>query len=141
MVDDLLFNLLSATGGFGDGGFGDSVYGGGGSTSVASLTGGRIYPVILPSEVILPAIHYLFVGGSSDPTFTTSGTQKYRVEINCWASTWGAAKALRAAVIHTLNGYQDGNTTIQFLMNRDFYDHELLQFRAIAEFYILSTGI
>lgn len=109
------------------------------ASGVTALVGSRIYPVILPTDVTLPAIDYTFVGGSSHPTLTTTGTQKYRLEVNCWGKTYSDAVTLRAAVISALNGYLDGNMSIQLLMPQDFFDHELLQFRAMVEFYIYAT--
>lgn|GEM_PF-6480671 len=109
------------------------------SSAVTAITGPRIYPLVLPNDVTLPAIHYSFVGGSASPTLTTTGTQKYRVEVNCWGATYSDAVMLRAAVIKALNGYLDGTMSIQFLMPRDLFDHELLQYRAAAEFYIHFT--
>jgi hypothetical protein len=110
------------------------------SAAVTAFTGTRIYPLVLPDDATLPAIHYAVIGGSASPTYTSVGSQKFRIELNCWASTYADAVRLRAAVITTLSGYYDGTTSIQFLSPQDLFDHELLQFRAIAEFYAYTAN-
>lgn len=107
--------------------------------AVTDLCGSRIYPVVLPTGPTLPAIHYLFVGGSSQATQDTRGTQRYRVEVNSWGTTYGDAVTLRAAVVNSLDQYNQNGLFIRFLQNTDFFDHDLLQYRAMAEFYVHSN--
>lgn len=109
------------------------------SPAITSLATGGIYPAKLPTEATLPAIHYLLVGGSSKGTQDTYGSQKYRVEMNCWGNSYEDAVTLRHAVIATLSQYTADGMFIQFLSPLDDFDHELLEFRAIAEFYIFSN--
>jgi hypothetical protein len=106
---------------------------------IQEICGSRIYPLVLPDAVVLPAIHYAFVGGSSTSTFDTRGSQKYRVEVNCWGETYGDAVTLRAAVAAALDGYNNGRIKINFLQPTDFFAHELLQYRACAEFYLYTN--
>jgi hypothetical protein len=108
--------------------------------AITALAGSRIYPLVIPEDSTLPAIDYGIIGGSSTPTFTTPGTSRYRVEINCWGHTYGDAVTLRGAVITNLSGYLDVNMSIQLIQPQDFFDHELLQYRAMAEFYIYFTA-
>jgi hypothetical protein len=108
------------------------------STAITAITP-RIYPLVLPNEAVLPAVEYLFVGASSKPTFSTRGITTYRVEINCWGNSYADAVALRDAVKNTLSGYTDGVTTIQFLSQMDLFDEQLLQYRAVCEFYLISS--
>jgi hypothetical protein len=106
---------------------------------VTAICDSRIYPVRLPTEAIMPAIHYAFVGGSSKPTFDTPGIQKYRVEVNCWGTQYLDAIALRHAVIAALNRFSANGVLIQFIQSVDFDDHETLQSRALAEFYVWAN--
>jgi hypothetical protein len=110
------------------------------SAAVTAFTGARIYPLVLPNDVTLPAIHYSVIGGSASPTFTSAGSQKLRIEVNCWGGTYGDAVNRRTAVIATLNRYADGLTNILYLSSQDLFDDELLQYRAIAEFYATTTS-
>jgi len=98
-----------------------------------------IYPLVLPTEPCLPAIVYSFIGATSNPTFDTSGFTRYRVQVDCFATTYLQAITLRAAVVDALNGYSDGNMSIEKLHPIDFYDHELKQYRALIEFYVSSV--
>ena len=116
------------------------------STAVTALTGYRIYPLVVPeidSDIPLssqlPAIDYAIIGGSAYATLTTTGWQKYRVEVNCWGSTYSTAVTLRDAVIANLNGYLDTQMSIQLIQPQDFFDHDLLQYRAMVEFYVYFT--
>lgn len=110
------------------------------AAAISSLVGTRVYPVVLPTDPTLPALVYLFVGGMGQPSFSTRGMQKARVEINCWGSSYSSAATLREAVIQTLAGYSDGNFDSMYIQSTDFFDHDLLQFRAMAEFYIFYAA-
>ena len=121
MIEQLLYSLLSST------------------SSITAITGQRIYPLVLPTDPTLPAIEYSFIAGTSSPTLTTKGYKRYRVEINCWGKTYSDAVALRSAVKDALDGYSDGNMSILLISPRDFFDNALLQYRAMAEFYILTN--
>lgn len=106
--------------------------------SITSLlaTPTSIYPVTLPTDAALPAIEYKVVGGSGKPSFNTRGIFRARMEVNCWGDTYDDAVTLRTAVIQALDGYADGTLSILFLQPQDFFDHDLLQYRALAEFYV-----
>jgi hypothetical protein len=110
-----------------------------GSASITALAKGGIYPGKLPKDATFPAIHYLFVGGSSQPTQDTFGTQRYRVEVNAWGDSYYDAITLRHAIIAALSLYSQNGVFISFIQPTDFFDHELLEFRAMAEFYINSN--
>jgi hypothetical protein len=109
-----------------------------GASAIRAICGSRIYPLVLPNDSTLPAIDYKFVGGSSTPTFDSMGAQRYRIEVNCWGNTYSDAVALRLAVIQALSGYTSGTMSVSYLMPQDFFDNQLLSFRALAEFYILD---
>lgn len=121
MIESTLFSLLST------------------SPSITAICNTRIYPVVLPTEVTLPAIHYLIVGGAVKPTNDTHGTIRVRVEVSCWGNTYGDAVNLRDAVVQSLDSYSGEGINIQYLMPQDLFDHELMQFRAICEFYVFAS--
>jgi hypothetical protein len=106
------------------------------SETISAICAGRIYPLLLPTDPTLPALDYKFVGGSNTPTMDSMGVQRYRIEVNCWGSTYNDAISLRYAVVKALSGYTSGNTSIQYLMPQDFFADDLLQYRAVAEFYL-----
>lgn len=111
------------------------------SASVISLCGSRIYPLVLPTTVELPAIHYAFIAGNSKTTQDTFGSQRYLVEVNCWGERYKDAVDLRYAVVTALSQYNQGGTMIQYMQSTDFYDEELLTYRAMAEFYIFHNFV
>jgi hypothetical protein len=66
----------------------------------------------------------------------TRGTQRSRIQLDCWGDTYGDAVNLRAAVIQTFAGYKDANFSAQILSTSDDFEHDLLQYRAIVEVYL-----
>jgi hypothetical protein len=108
------------------------------SASITAICGNRIYPVRLATDATMPAIHYMFVAGTSKPTFDGRGSQKYRVEVSCWGDSYNDAVTLRAAVVSALDQYVAPNLYIQFLMNTDLDDHQTLQSRCLCEFYLFA---
>jgi hypothetical protein len=93
-----------------------------------------LYPMLLPEGTSLGTT-WRVVGGSSDPTFTTSGPQRLRIEFDCYATSYAAADALRS-VIRTIS---DGT----FLQNCIFiqpidhpYDYQPRLYRLGAEYYL-----
>ncbi len=109
------------------------------ASAVTAICDSRIYPLTLPTDCTLPAIDYKFVGGSNVPTFDSMGAQRYRVEVNCWGDTYAGAVTLRNGVVKALSGYTSGSTSISYLMPQDFFDSNLRQYRAMAEFYVLDS--
>lgn len=110
------------------------------SASLSSMCGGaNIFPLVLPDSPTFPAITFRFVGGTANPTLNTSGLTRYRVEVNCWGNTYSSAVKLRHTVKTALNGYYDANMSIQWTHNLDLFDHEILEYRAVSEYYLLST--
>ena len=109
------------------------------SSAVTTLATGGIYPAALPKDATFPAIHYLFVGGSSQATQDTYGTQRYRVEVNAWGKSYNDAVTLRHAIVAALSQYSANGVSITFIQPTDFFDHELLEFRAMAEFYVFAN--
>lgn len=74
------------------------------NAGVAAVVSGRIYPLILPQGCILPAISYERV--STSPVVSLSGfsnLESARVQIDCMASTYSAAKGLAALVFTAMN--------------------------------------
>lgn len=78
------------------------------TTAVTDLCGTRIYPLALPQKPTYPAITYQLVG--TTPCNHSTGTCDVawaRVQVNCYAETYIAAKALNAAVRTALTGWTD----------------------------------
>jgi hypothetical protein len=109
------------------------------SSAVTTLATGGIYPAALPKDATFPAIHYLIVGGSSKATQDTYGTQRTRVEVNAWGNSYNDAITLRHAIIAALSQYSQNGVFISFSSQTDFFDHDLLEYRAMSEWYLYSN--
>lgn len=112
-----------------------------GFTDVAALIATRVYPMTLPEAPTLPALSYQIVGGTSSPTFETSGMQKLRVQFDAWGADPDSAANVRATLIKALNGFQGQLTDGTFLQNADlqqqidFFADDPRQYRCMVEFY------
>jgi len=111
--------------------------------AISGMIGTRIYPLLLPTGAVMPAMTYQVVGGAGDPTFETSGLIKLRMQFSCWGDKYSDAAQLRKALVKLLNGYggilSDG-TNLQlgeFIQPIDYFDNDTLLFRCAVEFYFL----
>lgn len=82
------------------------------TSSVLSLVGGsaekaRIYPLRLPQAGEFPALTYARISGRRDYHMTgASGVAEARLQVDCWAESYGAVKALADAVRLSLSGFR-----------------------------------
>lgn len=101
-----------------------------------------IYPLLVPTDPTLPAIAYEIISSVESPTLNAPlGVVRSRVQIDCVASSYGAAVTLRDAVRQSLAGYRGvvSGANVQNALpftTRDLYEEELLQYIARVEFYI-----
>jgi hypothetical protein len=118
-----------------------------GEPTISALVSDRVYPVILPTDGTFPTITYQIVGGTSRPTLTTTGLQKVRLQIDCWATdAYLTAAIVRAAVTKFLAGrgctLSDGNwASFQLISPVDFYSGGDEAFRCGVEFYVFFTFV
>lgn len=79
-----------------------------GDAGVAALAGDRVYPQEIPQDVALPAVAYARVSTRRARRHGGAGVgrrlARARVQVNCEAGTYGAAKGLAAAVVGALDG-------------------------------------
>jgi len=103
-------------------------------SAVAALVGTRIHPILLPQNVIMPAISYQRI-----TTVPQNGLQGHhsidqvRVQVDSWASTYAGAKSLAAAVRVAMYLTPLFALTV---MELDDYDHEEKIYRVIQDFSI-----
>ena len=116
------------------------------NSALGALCGGRIFEVVAPDDLAqYPCVAYVCVGGASEPSFTSSGVLRQRVEVSCFAVDYSVAAQMRAAVIAALDGWQqlltDGTNVLEATIlnpGTDFCSEQRI-FRCMAEFYILYT--
>lgn len=111
----------------------------GSQPAITALIGTRSYPVILPTAPTLPALTFQIVGSSSYQTLTSAGMQRIRLQIDCWGQSYASAVTLRDAVVTSLDGYQDQDLQMLLLSKVDYFEKDALQYRALVEFYVLTT--
>jgi hypothetical protein len=134
MIETTFYNILSTADAFGRLNPDDSPV-----SPPSAICGTRIYPLVLPKIAVFPAITYSFIAGSSMATADGYGTQRQLVEVSCWGNNYLDAITLRYSIILTLSQYTAPGIFISFSMSRDLFDHDLEEYRAIAEFYVTSS--
>lgn len=120
------------------------------NAGIAALVGQRIYRMKAPPDLQqLPCLVYSFVGGAAEPTLTSRGVYRQRVQVDALA--WGngadaTAATLRAEAIAALDGWTsvlaDGTAVINTTVanpGTDFVEDEEI-FRCMAEFYVYYTN-
>lgn len=112
-------------------------------TTYTTAMGGNVYPMLLPEGTSLGTT-YRVVGGSSEPTFTTSGPQKVRMEFDCYAPTYAQADAGRTLLRTLLEGFNGLLSDGTFLQDVLFiqpidkpFDQDSKLYRLAAEFYFM----
>ena len=82
---------------------------------VSAIVGTKIYPMVVPQNAVMPAITYQKISGQWQIQMDgPHNMSEERFQINCWASTYGGAKALCEAVRDVLNGYDSAVNVVDF---------------------------
>lgn len=103
-------------------------------SSIKTLASGRVYPMILPENVSMPAIVYQRI--SSDPIKSLdgeSGIDYVRIQISTWGASYKSAKETSAAVRSALNA---SSMKITIDNETDDYDPETKHYRVISDFLV-----
>jgi hypothetical protein len=109
---------------------------------VSAAVGDRIYPVLLPTGAVMPAITFQIVSGQTKPGLKTRGLQRWRLQVDCWGESYLDAATAREAVVKLLdmhNATLSDGTRLQaaiFIQPIDFYAGENELYRCGAEFYL-----
>lgn len=109
-------------------------------TAVKAITT-RCYPGMIPQNPTYPLIAYFKVTGNRDHHLGgPSGLAHPRFQVEAWATTYDAAKALANAIREALDGYSGTQGTVvigSILMEseRDTYEDAVSCHRVIMDFY------
>ena len=117
MIEQTLFTVLST------------------NTPVQAIVGSKIYPVVMPEGVTVPALVYQKVGTTVVNSLEGfSGIESIRMQFSCYAPTLIGAKQLAQAVSAAL----DGSTVLKCvrIMEMDGQDPETKNFRVVVDFNI-----
>lgn len=95
------------------------------NANVSGVVAARIYPIIMPQNPTYPCITYTSSGAVRNSTF--SGQTDFvgmQIDIDCWASTYSAAKDLQSKVRGVVQNYQGlmGGVTVDSVFVYDPYE-------------------
>ena len=110
-----------------------------GDPTVSGLVGTRVYPFTAPQDVTLPYVTYFRAGGTLENGFSGYlGTERPRIQIDCWAATYAGAKALALAV----RGAMDAATTFSAACesDRDGFEDTDDFHRVILDFIVCNQS-
>jgi len=87
----------------------------------------RLYPMVLPQKVTLPAVTYMRVSTPRNLAFERSFIPYPRFQFDCWAESYERAKDVAAQIVAALDIYGGtmGDYTVQVSIiedERDFYE-------------------
>jgi len=81
---------------------------------VAELVGDGIHPVHLPQGFRLPAVSYQRISGPRIRAHEgPSGLARPRIQVDCWAETYAAAKELARRVRQSVDGWRGESAGIR----------------------------
>lgn len=96
------------------------------SPAVLAIVSDRVTPLARTQGAALPAVVVQRIGGGPEMADDGSaGIQGARVQVDCWASTYGEAKDLAGVVIAQLNATMDqihGSTTFIYIVLEEVRD-------------------
>ena len=103
----------------------------------------RMYPLKLPQSPTLPAIVYTKVSGFREHDMDGSSIATPRIQFDCYAATYAAAKALADALRERADSYTGvvgspaDTVHYAYLLNeQDFYEDDTKYFRVSMDFEI-----
>lgn len=108
-------------------------------TLLGNLVSGRCYPMVnTQATIVSPYITFQMIYAA--PLLVTdsssNGRQSARVQIDVWASTFGAAKTLARSVKTAFDGWAIPNVIID---TQDIYEGVSKEYRVILEYSIWPT--
>ena len=89
---------------------------------VVALAGTRIYPLRIPQGQPRPAVAFQLISNTNDGIGPCRLNERARVQVSIYADSYAETCALSGAVRAVLDGYRDGETTVDFAQQLDHYD-------------------
>jgi len=107
-------------------------------TEIASIVSGRVYPVILPQTVVLPAISYQLITQPVELNITGEYKRSAYFQIDCWAKNYVDADSLCDKVESALNGYRGVMGSVNVILayvsaRRDMNNETVEQYRCAVD--------
>jgi len=120
---------------------------------VAEIVAARVYPLVLPQSPTLPAITLQRVSNQTVISQDGPGMERPRIQVDCWASTYLAARELAAAVKACLcpSRHETPNyvrtvddVRIEAVMpesDRDLYEDDTQIYRVSMDFFVFAVEL
>lgn len=115
-----------------------------GDSRFTDLADTRLYPVLLPDDLQLPAVTYQRI--TTTRSYTTTGPitlSRVRLQFDIWASTYARTKQLQAALLAILEDRSlyaaAGIGSIQLDMATDGYEHDARLYRVSMDFIVFAA--
>lgn len=110
------------------------------TTGVTNLVAARIYPMQAPQTAVLPLVTYQRIstvrpGSLRGPV----GLADPRIQVDCWAESYGTVKALADQVRHALDGYAGSGVIALILGEHDLLDDEGRRHRVSQDYSVWVT--
>jgi hypothetical protein len=111
-------------------------------SSISTIVGSRIYPVIVPATASYPCLSYHTMSKPPEVNLDNSAQETARIQIDCWGTSYASVKTLQAALHTLLDGYQGicpDNTDINLCtrdVEADYWESDSKTFRAMSEYLI-----
>jgi len=100
---------------------------------------GATYPDSLPANPTLPSTTYKFISLNQSRYHGGNSLARYRLQVDCWAKTRGAANTLADSVKSALDLNRTGIELITVEQAIDFNEPESGIERRMLEFYVFDT--
>jgi hypothetical protein len=103
--------------------------------------GDRVYPMRLPQGSILPAIVFQGISHTREDSHSGPSLPHPRIQLNCWAETYGGAKNLSRQVRVALDGYRGTWSGVEIQRVKvanmlDDQEEELSRYRVIIDIIV-----
>jgi len=111
-------------------------------TDIAAIVATRVYPIILPQNPTMPAITYQRISTPRVSSTTgPSGLASPRIQVDCWAETYAAVKALSDTVRTAVDGYSGTMDTFTVYgviveSEQDLYEPDAVYYRTSLDLII-----
>jgi hypothetical protein len=112
------------------------------TSEVATIVGTRVFPGSKPQAAPLPAIVFNKISGA--PLYDDKGEvglDENRLQIDCWAATYSAAKGLARAVRESLSAYFGTSESVESLYCALDMERDLREGGGNAAEYLYRTSM
>jgi hypothetical protein len=107
-----------------------------GFAGLSALISTRIYPLRMPQGGTFPAVVYTRVSGSRINNLDGENIQNPRFQVDCWAESYSAAKAVAAQVE---SAFAAASFTSVLIADRDDRDDTTEIYRVSMDFSVWSV--